>query len=380
MAKPVNPPIYWSTLFEFESAESMAHAVRHAGDRFEIGTIPEDLYSRWDNPTIRHFEQEFAHLEGTEECLAFASGMAAISTTLLGLARTSRKHRTIVALENLYGGTVEFLKTYRELLGADVHYFNPWETDIASFLRKTHPHIVYLECPTNPTLRIPPIREIVTLAHEIEAIVVIDSTFATPILFQPARIGCDVIIHSGTKYVCGHHDLLGGVVCGSRTLISSLWQMRKVLGGIMDPLVAYMMWRGLKTLRTRVLTQADTAFKVAEFLENHPGVERVYYPGLPSHPDYAEAQKYFASYGSMIAFEPKAPRTARTVVNKLAKFTLAGSLGGVESLVSIPADASHARVPEELRKKAGITPNLIRLSIGLERTEELIHDLEQALE
>ncbi len=373
---PINPPIVWSATFSFDRSDELVESARRASDRFVRGEDAPSLYTRWDNPTVRTVERAVAALENCDESLAFASGMAAISTTCLALLKPGA---TVVALRALYGGTIEFFETVLRTWGVRIVYVYP-DTPITEVVRAERPQLVYIESPTNPTLRVYPLREVAEAAHAVGAVAVIDNTFATPVLQQPLMFGFDLVIHSATKALCGHHDAMGGFVVGSRHWLLPIWQMRKRLGGCMDPMAAYMIHRGIRTLPLRVMHQSATALEVARFLATHPRVERVDYPGLPEHPDHAIAAEQMRAFGTMISFAYRGTyEETMAMIDRLRVFRRAASLGGVDSLVTQPATTSHLHVDPEIRTRLGIGPNLVRLSIGLEPAEDLIADLEQAM-
>lgn len=377
MVQPINPPIYWSSIFEFETSEALIDAARKARERFTGEASPDPLYTRWDNPTVRYVEEQVAYYEGTEDALAFGSGMAAISSTVLAFLEPGD---TVLTIEALYGGTMEFFRTLLPRWGFRVEFFDPFEDNLEATFSRVKPRIVYVESPTNPTLMILPLKKIADLAHEVPALSVIDNTFATPVLQNPADMGFDLVLHSATKALCGHHDVMGGFVAGPRRLLEKVWSMRKLLGGIMDPMAAYMMYRGMATLEIRVIAQSMNAMKIAEFLKNHPMVERVYYPGLPDDPGHAQAKEQMRLFGTMVSFRYRGNGSETSqMIDRLTRFHRAGSLGGVDSLVTQPATTSHLHVDPAIRERVGVTDNLVRLSIGLEPVDLLIEDLDQAL-
>jgi cystathionine gamma-synthase len=375
--RPLHPPVWWAATFEFDRSEELIEAARAATRRFETGTPAEPIYTRWDNPTVRAVEEAVAALENGEDALAFASGMAAISTALLAFLRQGDH---VLALSTLYGGTVELLTDVLPRWGIRVTCVDPDDLT-PDRIRETRPQVVYVESPTNPTLRVLPLRPIAEAAHQVGALAVIDNTFATPVLQQPLMFGFDLVIHSATKALGGHHDVMGGFVVGLRHWLRPIWDMRKLLGGVMDPMVAFMVYRGLKTLTLRVLHQCETALQVARFLADHPRVRQVFYPGLPTHPDHAVARAQMRAFGTMVSFVYDGDIAAtQDLIDRLTVFHRAASLGGVDSLVTQPVTTSHLHVDDTLRQRLGIGPNLVRLSIGIEPAETLIADLRQALE
>ena len=364
---PVALPIYQTSTFEVTDNEEQ---IRVTGtDRY---------YTRWGNPTITHAEQTLAALEGTEGARVFASGMGAITTTILALLKAGEH---IVAQRDIYGGVTKFLSQWLPKLGIETTFVDT--TDYEQHARAIQPNtrMLYLESPTNPALRVVDMKKTAALARQHLLISMIDSTFGTPINQHPAEFGFDLVMHSGTKYLSGHADLTCGVVCGSQQLMDQLWETRTTLGNCMDPHAAWLLIRGLKTLAVRVARQNENALRVAEFLEQHGKVRRVHYPFLTSHPQHAIARQQMSAGGGMVTFEVEGSgEDARRVSEAMRLFTLATSLGGVESLVSIPVLTSHAMISAEQRAEMGVTEQMVRLSVGIENADDLIADLEHALE
>lgn len=364
--EPVTPPLVFSATYAFANSDDLIDVVQNRSGY---------LYSRWDNPTVIAVEKALSEMEGYEQAVAFSSGMAAITSALLALLRPGDG---LVAIAT-YGEAVRFLSDFLPRMGVEVKRFGPEEiercldslADVA---------VLYLESPMNPLLRVLDVDRLAKAAHSQGALVVLDSTFASPVNQQPAELGVDVSIHSATKYIGGHHDLIGGFACADAERAGEIWRMRRMLGGIMDPMTAFLVWRGMKTLEVRVARQNATALSVAEFLEGHPKVQRVYYPGLPSHPDHEIARRQMRGFGGMVSFEVKADyEGTKRFMDALETITLATSLGGVDTLATQPVTNTHASMSPKERKAAGIPDNLVRLSVGLEPPEEIIADLEQAL-
>ena len=308
----------------------------------------------------------------------FASGMGAITTTILALLKTGDH---IVAQRDSYGGVVKFLSQWLPRLGIDTTFVDT--TDYEQYARAIRPNtrLLYLESPTNPALRVVDFRKVAALARQHNLISMIDSTFGTPINQHPAEYGIDLVMHSGTKYLSGHADLTCGVVCGRHELMEQIHETRTTLGNCMDPHAAWLLIRGMKTLAVRVARQNENAQRVAEFLQQHAKVRRVHYPFLKSHPQYTTAREQMSGGGGMVTFEVEGTgEDARRVSEAMHLFTLATSLGGVESLVSIPVLTSHAMISAEQRKEMGVTEQMVRLSVGIENADDLIADLEHALE
>ena len=364
---PVTAPIYQTSTFEVTDNDE------------QIRVTPTDrYYTRWGNPTITLAEQTVAALEGTETARVFASGMGAITTTILALLK-SGDH--IVAQRDIYGGVTKFLSQWLPKLGIETTFVDTTDYDQHARAIRPNTKLLYLESPTNPSLRIVDMKKTAALARQHGLISMIDSTFGTPINQRPAEYGIDLVMHSGTKYLSGHADLTCGVVCGRRDLIDQIDDSRKTLGNCMDPHAAWLLIRGLKTLAVRVARHNENALRVAEFLEQQAKVRRVHYPFLKSHPHYAIARQQMSGGSGMVTFEVEGTGDdARRVSEAMRMFTLATSLGGVESLVSIPVLTSHAMISAEQRQKMGVTEQMVRLSVGIESVEDLIADLEHALE
>ena len=364
---PVSPPIYQTSTFEVTDNDE------------QIRVTPTDrYYTRWGNPTITLAEQTLATLEGTEDARVFASGMGAITTTILALLKTGDH---IVAQRDIYGGVTKFLSQWLPKLGIETTLVDTTEYDQHARAIRPTTKLLYLESPTNPSLRIVDMKKTAALAQQHGLISMVDSTFGTPINQRPAEYGIDLVMHSGTKYLSGHADLTCGVVCGRQDLIDQIDDTRKTLGNCMDPHAAWLLIRGLKTLAVRVARHNENALRVAEFLDQHAKVRRVHYPFLDSHPQYAIARQQMSGGSGMVTFEVEGTGDdARRVSEAMRMFTLATSLGGVESLVSIPVLTSHAMISAEQRQKMGVTEQMVRLSVGIESIEDLLADLEHALE
>jgi cystathionine beta-lyase/cystathionine gamma-synthase len=360
------PPIYQTSTFQVVDSEE------------QVRVADTDMYyTRYGNPTHTVVEKTIAELEGADAGLLFASGMNAITTSILALVK-SGDH--IVAQRDLYGGTTKFLSMWLPKLGIETTFVDTTNYDQYARAIRPNTKLLYLETPTNPTLRVVDLRRAVAVAGARELITLVDSTFATPINTRPAELGIDIVLHSGTKYLGGHADLTCGVVAGRRDLIGKIRESRTLLGGVMDPHAAFLLLRGMRTLAVRVQRQNDSALRIAEFLARHSKVRSVNYPFLQSHPQHALAMEQMKGGGGMLSFEVEGSgEDAKKLSEALRLFTLATSLGGVESLVSIPVITSHAMISPEHRQKMGVTEQLIRLSVGIENTDDLIADLEQAL-
>src|SRR5215469_4795812 len=364
---PVAPPIYQTSTFEVTDNDEQIRV-----------TTTDRYYTRWGNPTITLAEETLAALEGTEGARVFASGMGAITTTILALLKAGDH---IVAQRDIYGGVTKFLSTWLPKLGIETTFVDTNNYEQHSRAIRPSTKMLYLESPTNPSLRVVDMKKMASLAKQHGLISMVDSTFGTPINQRPAEYGIDLVMHSGTKYLSGHADLTCGAVCGRQELMDQLWETRTTLGNVMDPHAAWLLLRGMKTLAVRVARQNENAQRVAEFLEQHGRVRKVHYPWLKSNPEYAVAREQMSGGSGMVTFEVEGTGDdARRVSEAMGVFTLATSLGGVESLASIPVLTSHAMISAEQRAKMGVTEQMVRLSVGIENSDDLIADLEQALE
>ncbi len=364
---PLATPIYQTSTFEVSDNDEQLRA-----------THTDHFYTRYGNPTNTAAEQTIAALEGMDAALTFSSGMGAITTTLMALLK-SGDH--IVAQRDIYGGVSKFLSQWLPKMGIETTFVDT--TDYEQYEQAIRPNtkLLHLESPTNPTLRIVDFKKTAALAKQHRILSMVDSTFGTPINQHPAEFGIDLIMHSGTKYLAGHTDLICGVVAARHELIEQIWGTRTTLGNCMDPHASWLLLRGLKTLAVRVERQNENARRIAEFLSEHAKVRKVHYPFLESHPQYAVARAQMSGGGGMVSFEVEGTgEDARRVSEAMRLFTLAPSLGGVESLVSIPILTSHAMIPAAERAKMGVTEQLIRLSVGIENADDLVNDLEHALQ
>jgi len=364
---PLATPIYQTSTFEVTDNEEEVRA-----------THTDHFYTRYGNPTNTVAEKTIAELEGVDAALTLASGMGAITTTLMALLK-SGDH--VVAQRDIYGGVNKFLSQWLPKMGIETTFVDTVDYEQHARAIRPHTKLLYLESPTNPTLRVVDFKKVAAVAKQHQLMSMIDATFGTPINQHPAQFGIDLIMHSGTKYLAGHTDLICGVVAGSHALMERIWETRTTLGNCMDPHASWMLVRGLKTLAVRVARQNENAQRVAEFLAENAKVRSVHYPFLKNHPQYALAREQMTGGGGMVSFEVEGTgEDARRMSEALRLFSLAPSLGGVESLVSIPVLTSHAMIPAAERAKMGVTEQLIRLSVGIENAEDLIADLEHALE
>ncbi len=364
-------PIYQTSTFVFKNAEQ--GAARFAGE--EEGYI----YSRIGNPTVTALEEKIAALEGGEAGLAFGSGMAAISALLFYLAQ-SGDH--IVTSPVLYGSTHGLLHDVFPRYGVKAEPVDLNDEQALRNVIKENTKVIYVETPANPTMDLVDLAKVIKVAKEHNIPVVVDNTFMSPYLQRPLELGADFIIHSATKYISGHGDVLGGLIVGSKEHITGVRRTTlKDIGGNIDPFAAWLLLRGLKTLPVRVQRHSENAMEVARFLKSHPAVLEVYYPGLPDFPQYDLAKEQMDGFGGVLAFEVKGGVDAgRKVINSVKLCHVAVSLGDVDSLIEHPASMTHAGIPLEDRLSMNITDGLIRLSVGLEDPEDIIDDLKQALE
>ena len=363
---PLSTPIFQTSTFEVTDMQEQVRATET--DRF---------YTRYGNPTHTVAEKAISELEGTDAALLFSSGMAAITTSILALVKAGDH---IVAQRDIYGGVTKFLSQWLPRFGIETTFVDT--NDMEQHERAIRPNtkILHIESPTNPVVRVVDLEKIAALARKRGLVTTIDSTFATPMNCRPAEWGIDLVLHSGTKYFGGHSDLICGIATGRRDLIGQIHHVRTTLGCSMDPHAAFLLLRGIKTLAVRVQRQNESALRIAEFLNQHPKVTRVHYPMLKGHRDYALAKKQLAGAGGVLSFEVEGSgEDACRVAEALNLFTLAPSLGGVDSLVTIPVLTSHAMIDLELREKMGVTEQMIRLSVGIENVEDLIADLEKGL-
>lgn len=361
-------PTYTTTTFRFPSTAALLDVVE--------GRKTGHLYSRYgSNPTILALETTLANIESAELAWAFSSGMAALSALFLTHGR-----KGIVCIGEAYGGTLELLTSQLPLLGIQSHFLLSTELDLLEGLLQHEASLVFFETPANPTLECLDIVSISEKAHRHGAIVAVDNTFASPINQRPLELGADIVMHSATKYLGGHSDLTAGALMGSEQLLAPIWNWRKNLGSTIAPEVAALLSRSLRTLVVRVQQQNITAQKVAEAMSCHPKINRVYYPGLPTCKSHGLAQQQMHGFGGMLTIDVRGRKEdAIRVADHLRLFILAPSLGGVESLVSQPCATSHHDMAPEERTRRGITDTMLRLSVGLEDSAELIADLEQAL-
>ncbi len=359
------------------------HGVTYAYDDLEtwravaLGEQDGHIYSRNTNPGVAVFENKLAVLEGAEAATSFATGMAAISNTLFCFLSPGDR---VVSIRDTYGGTnklfIEFLPRFGiEAVLCDTGDHEAIEAELARGCR-----MLYLETPTNPTLKVLDIKRLTRAAHAAGALVVVDNTFATPVNQQPLALGADLVLHSATKFLGGHSDAMGGVVCGPAALIDELFHFREINGASLDPMSAFLLARGVRTLALRVERQNGNAQAVAEYLADHPAVAAVYYPGLPAHPGHAIARSQMKGFGGVLSFALAGGYEAMAqVLSRLRLAHRAASLGSVGTLAGPPSTTSHVELSAEERARAGIPEGLLRYSVGIEAATDLIEDLGQAI-
>jgi cystathionine beta-lyase/cystathionine gamma-synthase len=367
--RPLTTPIYETSTYVFESAE----AVR----AYQEGRAPGYLYSRYENPTVVAVEATLAALEGAERALVFSSGMAATATTLLTLTRAGDE---VLCSAAIYGGTLHLLHDLLSSFGVTTRFLSLDELSTLDGIVSDRSKLLWFESPINPTLRCVDIRAVAAGCRARSITSVIDNTFASPVNQQPLALGVDLVMHSATKYLNGHSDVTGGVIAGASAFVARVEQVRRLVGTILDPMPAYALGRGLKTLPVRMARQNASAQAIAEVLERDARVSSVLYPGLASHPDHAVARAQMRGFGGMVTFDlgGSYERAARAF-DRLKVVRRAASLGGVESICSLPILTSQFGYSDAQLRDAGITRGMIRLSVGLEDVEDLIADLDQAL-
>jgi cystathionine gamma-synthase len=366
---PTQIPIVQSVSFGYDDMEKWIKVGQ--------GLAPGNIYSRNTNPTVAAFEEKVRLLEGGQTATSFSSGMAAISNTLFTLLSPGDR---VVSIKDSYGGTsklfIEFLPRF----------------DIEAFLCETTDHkqienevkkgckVLYLESPTNPTLKVVDIERLARAAHDAGALVVVDNTFATPINQRPLQLGADLVIHSATKFLGGHADALGGVICGPMELVKKIYHFREINGAALDPMAAYLLLRGMKTLSLRISRQNESAMTIARYLEGHKAVKEVFYPGLESHQGHVIAQKQMKGFGGVLSFTLHGDLDAvKAFLPRLQLAHRAANLGAVETIAGPPATTSHVECTPEERSAMGIPEGLVRYSVGIEDVPDLIADLELAL-
>ncbi|MCA9960015.1 MAG: aminotransferase class I/II-fold pyridoxal phosphate-dependent enzyme [Anaerolineales bacterium] len=366
----VSAPIYQSATFRFDSPEAIAAAMTSEAHPL--------FYGRYATPNTKQVEATVAKLEGGEAALAVASGMAAISLVILGHLHAGDH---LLAQQSLYPTTYRFFHEMLPQLGITTTFVD--QTDVDAFAAAIQPNtrLIYTETPTNPTLSLTDLTAVAALARSHNLLTVTDNTFATPYNQRPLQLGIDIVLHSATKYLAGHSDVVAGVIVSDQACISELWRTHMLLGGVLHPMEAWLLERGLKTFAVRMKQHNENATAVAHFLQTHPAVRQVYYPGLPAHPQYDLAQRQMSGgYSGMVCFDLKGGRQAGyDLLQRVKLISLAVSLGGVHSLITHPASTISAVQSDAEIAASGVMPGLVRFSVGLEDAADLIADLEQAL-
>lgn len=335
------------------------------------------IYSRNTNPTVQVLEEKIRVLENGESAISFSTGMAAISNTLFALLKPGDR---VVSIKDSYGGTSKIFLEHLPKFNIDVTLCDTEDHEQLENEIGKGCQLVYLESPTNPTLKIIDLQRIAKAAKKVNAVVVSDNTFASPINQNPLALGVDLVVHSATKYLGGHSDTMCGLVCGSNNLVEKIFQYREIMGASLSPEIAYNVIRGMKTLELRVQRQNQSAYRIAQFLEEHPKVAQVFYPGLKRHKGHEIAKNQMSGYGGILSFELKGGYEAvKKLLHNMKFLHLAASLGSVSTLVGPPRTTSHVELSEEQRKHLGISESLIRYSVGIENVEDLIKDLEYGL-
>jgi cystathionine gamma-synthase len=368
-ADAITTPIVQTSTFAFKDTKEIEAYTKHGKTRFE--------YGRYGNPTELVAQRRLASLEGAEDCVVFGSGMSAIITTILALVR-SQDH--IVITDDAYKKTLEFCSSYLQRFGVDCSIV-PFG-DYAAIDKAVRPNtrFIFSESPTNPYLNIFDLNRLREIARKHKVLTLIDATFSTPINQRPLEFGVDLVLHSCTKYLAGHNDILAGAVLGRSELVDEIRKLHKATGGVIDPHCCYLLLRGLKTFPLRMQVHNETAMRVARFLEGHPQVDRVYYPGLESHPHHAIAKAQMKGYGGVVSFDIKGRlANAKRFLDSLKLCYIAPSLGGVETLITHPAIVSYYDISRKERYALGITDTLIRLAVGIENVDDIIGDLDHAL-
>lgn len=363
-------PVALSVSFGYATVEEWLDAA--------LGKKPGHIYSRNTNPTVAAFEEKIRDLENAEAATSFSSGMAAISNTLFALLSPGER---VVSINDTYGGTNKIFLEFLPRFQIRVKLCNTTDHSEIEAAISQGCKLVYLESPTNPTIKVVDIARVAEAARRHEALVVVDNTFATPINQQPLRLGADLVIHSATKFLGGHADALGGVVCGRKEFVRKIFHFREINGACLEPMSAYLLLRGMKTLHLRVRQQNENAMRIAEFLASHSAVEKVFYPGLKSDENHEIALRQMSGFGGILSFSLHGGfESVKKFLPRLRYANLAANLGAVETIAGPPATTSHVESTAEERKASGIPEALIRYSAGIEDADDLIADLRQALE
>ncbi len=341
-----------------------------------LGTSTGFDYSRLDNPTRKALEETIASLEGGARGLAFASGMAAISN----ICQLFKPGDHVISSDDLYGGSYRVFEQVFKPYGIDFSFVDLSDLSLLKEVIRPQTKAIFIETPTNPTMKICDIQACVEIAKEQEIVVIVDNTFLTPYLQRPLELGADVVVHSGTKYLGGHNDVLCGLIVAKDPVIGDKLQFyQNSQGAVLGPQDCWLMLRGMKTLALRMDAHEKNTKQIAEFLTQHDQVKKVFYPGLADHPGREVQEKQASGFGGMLSFEVVDPKLVPHLLDAVDVITFAESLGGVESLITYPAVQTHADIPKEIRDEIGVTDSLLRLSVGVEHVEDLLADLDQAL-
>ncbi len=368
-ADSITTPIIQTSTFTFKDSKHIEDYTRKGKEHFE--------YGRYGNPTAQIAEKRLADLEGAEDCVVFSSGMSAITTTILTLVQTGDH---IVITDDSYKKTLEFCRSYLKQFGIGCTIVPFGKYDLLDKAIRPNTRFIFSESPTNPYLNVFDLVKIKKIAHRHNVLTLIDSTFATPLNQKPIEFGMDLVLQSCTKYLAGHNDILAGAVMGKTDLVEKIRVLHKSMGGLIDPHCCYLLLRGLKTFPLRVARQNETALKIAEYLESHPRIKKVYYPFLQSHPHYDIATTQMNGGGGVVTFDIKGTlQTAKKFLDSLNLCFIGPSLGGVETLITHPALVSYYDYPRKERYALGITDTLFRLAVGIEDADDIIADLDHAL-
>jgi cystathionine gamma-synthase len=368
-ADSLTTPIIQTSTFTFSSSKAIEDYTKKGKEHFE--------YGRYGNPTAKIAEARLANLEGAEDCVVFTSGMSAITTTILSLVQ-SGDH--IVITDDSYKKTLEFCRSYLKQFGIQCTIVPFGDYQVLEKAIKKNTRFIFSESPTNPYLNIFDLVKIKKIADRHNVLTLIDSTFSTPYNQRPIEFGIDIVLHSATKYLAGHNDILAGAVLGKTKLVENIRNLHKSMGGLIDPHCCYLLLRGLKTFPLRVQKQNESGLKVAQFLENHPRVKKVYYPFLESHRHYKIAREQMSGGGGVVTFEIKGNlNTSKRFLDRLRLCYIGPSLGGVETLITHPAMVSYYDYTRKQRYELGLTDTLFRLAVGIEDVEDIIADLDRAL-
>lgn len=363
-------PVFHSVTFNYQDLDTWKDVA--------LGKKDGHIYTRNSNPTVHVFEEKVRILEGAEAATSFSTGMAAISNTLFTMLSPGDR---VVSIKDTYGGTSKILLDHLPHFGIDVQLCDTTDHEQIEKEIAKGCHAIYLESPTNPTLKVIDLARLAKVAKVAGATVIVDNTFASPINQNPLRLGADLVIHSATKFLGGHSDALGGIVCGNKEMVKKIYHFKEVFGASLDPMSAYFLIRGIKTLELRINRQNSNAMQLAGFLQDQPKIEQVFYPGLETDPGHEIARQQMSGYGGVFSFSLKGDyNSVKLLLENLKYAHLAASLGSVGTLIGTPKTTSHVETSFEEMKKLGIPENLIRCAVGIENIKDLINDFKSALE